>query len=326
LESVARAAEQKHCHAPRPFQVPSKSALASKTSQPDHEVAASWVTAPSPDRPAPWRPELSTPLTSGVPPRVPSTRTLPSNWRALRRPLVPSANLPESHQDGISRSLSDVANNLPQKEGNVNADRDDGSKSYTPLCSELCVDEQGSASACCNGARGSGTESGSDSDGDTPVATQEEDGGIPLEAPTHAIEQTPDAETIVALELPDQPAGPPMLDDPFKLLRLLLADAVEIVDWYTSSEDEKLAMAELLPGALPRLLDTLENEVLNVVLEDTVAELTRVGNTRELHGVPSAPAVTGRTGGISGDVDCYDVDCYIALREAELREKYRCHF
>jgi len=355
LESLAREAEKRHRHTP-PV-VHSESALANRAAQPDTEVTEQppWVTLPnhdrmqdpSDDRPAArtqqkWRPELLTPSTGGVPASVSSIRTLPSNWRALRRRLVPAANVPDAHQEGIA-----------------NADSDDGNKSYTPMGSEPqssrpCADEEGSASVCSDSAPGSGTESGSASDHDaTPVAAMEErsigpsdcnggeDAEVPLEASVQAVEHTPDAEALNGPEPSNLPDGPPALDDKFTLLRSLLADAVEIVDWYPASEDEKLAKAELLSSTLPRLLETLENGVLNVVLEDTVAELTRIGITKELDGVPLALPAASRAGNITDEPLLHqlangphqqapnrDVERYIemcALQEAELLRKYRCH-
>eukprot|EP00933_Yihiella_yeosuensis_P029968 TRINITY_DN23623_c0_g1_i2.p1 TRINITY_DN23623_c0_g1~~TRINITY_DN23623_c0_g1_i2.p1 ORF type:complete len:474 (+),score=103.47 TRINITY_DN23623_c0_g1_i2:188-1609(+) len=66
-------------------------------------------------------------------------------------------------------------------------------------------------------------------------------------------------------------------------LRSLLLDCSELTNWCPSADDQKLAKASILADDVPRLIEELENAVLDAVLVDTVAELTRVSLVREIH-------------------------------------------
>mmetsp|Transcript_37947 Transcript_37947/g.109490 ORF Transcript_37947/g.109490 Transcript_37947/m.109490 type:complete len:426 (+) Transcript_37947:180-1457(+) len=112
-------------------------------------------------------------------------------------------------------------------------------------------------------------------------------------------------------------------------LRELMADAAELIDWYPASEEERLAKAALLADQLPVLLGALEDGVVDAVLEDTVAELTRIGIAREL--LISTPATGAAVDGSTqapvnasagADITSFVEQC--TRFEDELWERYRC--
>eukprot|EP00927_Polykrikos_kofoidii_P070149 TRINITY_DN6606_c0_g1_i1.p1 TRINITY_DN6606_c0_g1~~TRINITY_DN6606_c0_g1_i1.p1 ORF type:complete len:644 (+),score=120.28 TRINITY_DN6606_c0_g1_i1:56-1987(+) len=65
-------------------------------------------------------------------------------------------------------------------------------------------------------------------------------------------------------------------------LRELFLDLASLLDWYPSSEAEQLAKAELLSEQLPRLQSVFVDAIVDAVLLDTAAELTRLDIVREL--------------------------------------------
>lgn len=113
------------------------------------------------------------------------------------------------------------------------------------------------------------------------------------------------------------------LAPPLVWLRELLQDAADLAEWFPTGEGEKFAKAALLAEQLPRLLEQLEDFVIGAVLEDTAAELTRLGITRELGGGALLGRHAWRAGfeqDVVGDLSSYMKRC--ELFEEQLRRKY----
>jgi len=73
-------------------------------------------------------------------------------------------------------------------------------------------------------------------------------------------------------------------------LRTWLLNAVELVDWYPVTEEDKLAKAALLADDVSAVLSQLEAAVLDVILADTAVSLTHIEIARELRGATGAHA------------------------------------
>merc|ERR1712014_80877 len=88
-------------------------------------------------------------------------------------------------------------------------------------------------------------------------------------------------------------------------LRTLLFDVAELIDWYPACEQEKMGKAAVLADQLPCLLETLEDAVVDAVLVDTVAELTRLDVTRAMEscGVGISSATPAADTVVAGALD-----------------------
>lgn len=111
-------------------------------------------------------------------------------------------------------------------------------------------------------------------------------------------------------------------------LRDLLLEAADLVNWYPVSEEDQLAKAAMLADDVPRLVELLEDAVVDVVMLDTAKELTRIELVQKLGSETqvSSPDGPDTSGPLAMDVPLERVAAsYIhqcSSFEDELRRRY----